>query len=265
MIAAIFIQQSEISNQKTSRFPPRIVGGLVLNLHASRASNPPCKRSANGIFLNKTGPRAVFRIEGRGVLAGEAILSEAAMMERSREELIAELVHCHSRMVYRIAYAALRSHHEAEDATQETFLRVLRHREKLDSLDDPKSWLARIAWRVAVDRSKRIRREQEGSLKEEPATQIASYEDPADNVIQGAQLGAAVEKLIKSLPTKLREPLVLSTVEEMSPQEVAAALSINEAAVRSRVFRARKILKERLEQMQAQRQAKSAGEDDAPR
>jgi RNA polymerase sigma factor (sigma-70 family) len=57
-----------------------------------------------------------------------------------------------------------------------------------------------------------------------------------------------LEKLIAALPAKLREPLILSTVEEMSPREVAETLEINEAAVRSRVFRARQILKEKLAQ-----------------
>jgi RNA polymerase sigma-70 factor (ECF subfamily) len=55
-----------------------------------------------------------------------------------------------------------------------------------------------------------------------------------------------LEKLISSLPEKLRQPLILSALEEMSPREVAAILDINEAAVRSRVFRARQILREKL-------------------
>ncbi len=63
------------------------------------------------------------------VFAGEALLSDRATTEHSpdnsRDELLADLVHQHSRLVYRIAYAALRSHHDAEDATQETFFRSL--------------------------------------------------------------------------------------------------------------------------------------------
>ena len=71
-------------------------------------------------------------------------------------------------------------------------------------------------------------------------------ETPADDTVHGAQVGRELEKLIAALPSKLREPLVLSTIEEMSPREVAETLGINEAAVRSRVFRARQILKEKL-------------------
>jgi RNA polymerase sigma-70 factor (ECF subfamily) len=192
-------------------------------------------------------------IEDRRVVAGEAILSSVAtidrsQVERSQDQVLEELVREHSRLVYRIAYGVLRGHHDAEDATQETFLRVLRYAKKLDAIEDPKTWLARIAWRVAVDRSKQHGRRREISLDdpEQPSTDLASPQTPADTTVHGAQVGAVLEKLIAALPEKLRQPLILSTIEEMTPREVAAVLGINEAAVRSRVFRARQILRERL-------------------
>jgi RNA polymerase sigma-70 factor, ECF subfamily len=193
--------------------------------------------------------------EGRRVLAGEAILSGAAAAERSeyelsRDEVLEGLVREHSRLVYRIAYAVLRRHHDAEDATQETFLRVLRYSSKLAAVEDAKTWLARVAWRVAVDRSKKQGRQRETALEdpETPIAEVASADAPADETVHGAQVGAVLERLIAALPEKLRQPLVLSTIEEMSPREIAATLGINEAAVRSRVFRARQILREKLGQ-----------------
>jgi len=114
-------------------------------------------------------------------------------------------------------------------------------------VEDPKPWLARIAWRVAIDRSKRRGRAHEVPLEDpEKPMEVAAPDPSADQTVQGAEIGAALEKLIAALPAKLREPLILSTFEEMSPKEVAATLGINEAAVRSRVFRARQILKEKL-------------------
>jgi RNA polymerase sigma-70 factor (ECF subfamily) len=195
--------------------------------------------------------------EGRRVLAGEAILSEAATLvrspvrrpeARSRDDVAEDLVRQHARLVYRIAYAVLRRHHDAEDATQETFLRVLRYGRKLVGVENPKTWLARIAWRVAVDRSQQRARRREIALDdpEKPVEEIPSPGIRADQVEQGAQVGVVLEGLIAALPPKLREPLILSTLEEMSPLEVAATLGINEAAVRSRVFRARRILREKL-------------------
>jgi RNA polymerase sigma-70 factor (ECF subfamily) len=186
-------------------------------------------------------------------VTGEAILASVATIDTSQRDrsqpiTLEALVREHSRLVYRIAYAVLRSHHDAEDATQETFLRVLRYSSKLDAVDEPKTWLARIAWRVAIDRSRQRGRTKEIPLEdpEKAVAEIATADAPADEAVLGAQLGVALEKMIASLPEKLRQPLILSTIEEMSPREVAATLNINEAAVRSRVFRARQILRERL-------------------
>lgn len=197
---------------------------------------------------------AVFMIEDEKLVAGEAILGEAATLvqsqtAQSQDELLEALVRQHSRLVYRIGYAVLRSHHDAEDATQETFLRVLRHSRNLGGVEDHKTWLARIAWRVAVDRSKQRGKKREIALEdpEKPLAEAASPVSPADEAVQGVQVGAVLQRFIAALPEKLRKPLVLSTIEEMSPREVAATLGINEAAVRSRVFRARQILREKLQ------------------
>lgn len=190
------------------------------------------------------------------MVAGEAILNRATTVDHdeeqsrdlSRDEVLEGLVHEHSRLVYRIAYAVLRRHHDAEDATQETFLRVLRYSSKLATVENAKTWLARIAWHVAVDRHKLQGSKREIALEdpEKPIAEVAANETPADATLHGAQVNAALERMITALPEKLRQPLILSTLEEMSPREVAATLGINEAAVRSRVFRARQILKEKL-------------------
>jgi RNA polymerase sigma-70 factor (ECF subfamily) len=207
-------------------------------------------------FLNKANLGMVFMNGDRRVVAEEAILSGAVTIERDRTDsrddrttaLLEALVREHSRLVYRIAYAVLRQHHDAEDATQETFMRVLRYSSKLDAVEDPKTWLARIAWRVAVDRSRRRGQKREIPLEDpdKPIDEVASSETAANETLHGKQFSAALERMIAALPEKLRQPLILSTVEEMSPREVAATLGINEAAVRSRVFRARQILRKKL-------------------
>jgi RNA polymerase sigma-70 factor, ECF subfamily len=186
--------------------------------------------------------------EDRQLLAGEAIFSGAAAAECSRDDAIEELVRQYSRLVYRIAYAVLREHHDAEDATQETFVRVLRYSSRIAKVDNPKTWLARIAWRVAVDRKKRRARERGVPLEDpdRPSPEIASSEIAADVNLAGSQLAVNIEKLITALPEKLRAPLILSALEEMTPREIGATLNISEAAVRSRVFRARQILKEKV-------------------
>jgi len=141
----------------------------------------------------------------------------------------------------------LRNHHDAEDATQETFVRVLRYKKKLEGVRDPKTWLARIAWRVAVERS---RKRPEISMSEtevanaviELRSQLASAEEST----LGKEMAELLASLISALPGPLRDALRLSTIEELSPTGIAKVLRTSEASVRSRLFRARQILKEKL-------------------
>lgn len=167
---------------------------------------------------------------------------------RTEDDQLELAVREHARLVYRVAYSVLRDHHDAEDATQETFLRVLRYRRKLAGVRDPRTWLARIAWRVAIERRRRL---CEISLDDEPGVieQIRSSAAGADEVMQSAETSGFLGTLIAALPAKLRDPLTLSTVEEMSPADIAEVLGIKEAAVRSRLFRARQILREKLTAM----------------
>jgi len=183
--------------------------------------------------------------EGRRTVAEQAFVSEAVMM--APEDVLESAVREHARLVYRIAYSVLRNHHDAEDATQETFVRVLRYKKKLEGVRDPKTWLARIAWRVAVERS---RKRPEISMSEtEAATaaiELRSQLASAEERTLGKEMGELLASLISALPGPLRDALRLSTIEELSPTEIAKVLGASEASVRSRLFRARQILKEKL-------------------
>lgn len=178
----------------------------------------------------------------------EAVIANGAIsLAGLKEDALETAVREHARLVYRIAYSILRNHHDAEDATQETFVRVLRYRRKLEGVDDPKTWLARIAWRVAVERS---RRRPEVSLGEEEvavfAERLASQAASAEQTAFGNELTEFIASLVSALPEQLRDPLRLSTLNELSPAEIAHVLQTTESAVRSRIFRARQILKEKL-------------------
>jgi RNA polymerase sigma factor (sigma-70 family) len=94
--------------------------------------------------------------EGQRVVTGQVLVNQAMVLARSDEDELELAVREHARLVYRVAYSVLRDHHDAEDATQETFLRVLRYRRKLAGVRDPRTWLARIAWRVAVERRRNV-------------------------------------------------------------------------------------------------------------
>jgi len=183
--------------------------------------------------------------EGVRVVAGSVILSDAMAAAQSGENALEAAVREHARLVYRIAYSVLRNHHDAEDATQDTFVKVLRYDRKFERVRDRKTWLARIAWRVAVDRR---RKRPEITLDELRASvdhlrsAIAAPEDLAIT----AEMTGLLARLIAGLPGQLRDAVTLSSIHEMTPRDVAQVLEISEAAVRSRLFRARQILKERM-------------------
>jgi RNA polymerase sigma-70 factor, ECF subfamily len=160
-------------------------------------------------------------------------------------DLVETAVRDHTRLVYKIACSVLRNTADAEDATQETFLRVLRQRKRLSEVEDVKNWVARIAWRVAVGRRKKL---CEVPLHEatESVEQTRIISGAAEEVAITAQSMNLLHRLITGLPGDLRDPLVLSTVQEMSPPDIAQVLGTSAAAVRARLFRARGVLREKM-------------------
>ena len=171
--------------------------------------------------------------------AGQATLSEAvAMAERTAE--LETVVRLHSRMAFRVAYSVLRNREDAEDAAQETFIRLMR--QDLSRIEDPRLWLARVAWRVAVDRV-RSRRQP---AAEQTVLDVADSSRNADEAMLDAELQAKVQALIQALPGKLRDVVRLSTVEEMNSADIAQVLGVPEGTVRTRMSRARQILREKL-------------------
>lgn len=141
----------------------------------------------------------------------------------------------------------MRNVEDAEDCVQETFLRAYKSGD-LPQILDPKAWLARIAWRVAIDRVKKHPVEALEELAEKGFEPAAGGEGADTGLIEGERV-AMLHKLMATLPEDLRHTLVLSTVEEMSSVQIAQVLGIPETSVRTRLFRARQLLKEKLVSM----------------
>lgn len=185
-------------------------------------------------------------------MAGQAILGEMVLNHAISAEAaptVESLVASHTRMVLRIAYSILRNHHDAEDATQECFLRVLKHQGRLHKIRNPKTWLARVAWTTALDKRRSL--PVAASLDDDALGGLVmeTLSDPApgaDVQLAERQMQRLLERLIAGLPEDLRQPLELSTVQELNSTEIAEVMEIPEASVRTRLFRARKLLKEKM-------------------
>jgi RNA polymerase sigma-70 factor (ECF subfamily) len=154
------------------------------------------------------------------------------------------VVETYAKLLFRVANSVLRSPTEAEDVVQDVFLRLLEHRNTLDQVRDMRLWLVKIAWNRALDRKRRKRPDQ---LDEAFAQSLASATVPADTAMEEAQRYATVLSEIERLPKPERHVLLLSAVEELSTNEIAAVLERSESAVRALLSRARARLRERLQ------------------
>jgi RNA polymerase sigma-70 factor, ECF subfamily len=161
---------------------------------------------------------------------------------RAEDAALAALVDQYASSLYRVAYSVLRNAADAEDAVQEAFLRVLRHRDSLDEVRDHRVWLIRIVWNIVLDRKRRAKTRPETDDVAELARVLPSTGLSAEEVAAAAQHHAHVLACVEQLPTKEREVLMLSAFEELSSVEIATVLSITESSVRSRLFRARNLM-----------------------
>lgn len=155
------------------------------------------------------------------------------------------LVQRQSRFVFKVAYAVLLNSYDAEDAVQETFLKLYRNPGWMQA-DNERAYLARVAWRVAIDHKRRS-----SSLSAAPSDPLsldvlASTRPDPHETISEANQQATIHALIDSLSEELRVPLVLSAFEELNSREIGKILSIPEGTVRTRLQRARQILREKM-------------------
>jgi len=185
------------------------------------------------------------------IFAGWMEIPESSVRDQTRqfadEEALAALVSQYAATLYRVAYSVLRNPADAEDAVQEAFLRVLRHRDSLAEVRDQRVWLIRIVWNIVLDRKRRAKTRPETDDVTELARVLPSDGLTAEQIASAAQHHAHVLACVDQLPTKEREVLMLSAFEELNSVEIASVLGITESSVRSRLFRARNLMAGLLE------------------
>jgi RNA polymerase sigma-70 factor (ECF subfamily) len=168
------------------------------------------------------------------------------------EAEFAGLVERQWRFAYRVAWAVLRNAHDAEDAAQEAFLKIFRAK-AWRGLRDERAFVARVAWRLAVGAGAPSAQRRKASGGEAAMDELTDGGLGPEERVVAANWEAAVHRLIDSLPEELRQPLVLSV--EMNSREVAAAMGIAGGTVRTRLMRARQMLREKIAVMEERRYA----------
>jgi RNA polymerase sigma-70 factor (ECF subfamily) len=161
----------------------------------------------------------------------------------TRDDEFTALVWRQSRFVFRVAYSILRNVQDSDDVVQETFLKLYRSH-AWERMASEKAFLARIAWRIAVSQLRKVPADALGS-------NTASGAQSPEHTAIVSNLNSAVCRLIDALPEELRQPLALSNIEELNSREIAKVMGIPEGTVRTRLARARQILKQKLNALRA--------------
>ncbi len=199
-----------------------------------------------------------------------AEIDERELMERIRKgdrEACDECIRQHAAGVYRVALRLVRNSAEAEDVMQETFLNAFKGIHRFDGRASLRTWLFRIAHNAAL---MRLRRPAPEFVPVEDMNDISESGTPVprelfdwravpEREFATAELRSEMERAIEKLPARLRAVFVMRELEGLSTEETASALDLTAETVKTRLHRARLLLREKLSEFFAFRKPATQG------
>ena len=174
-------------------------------------------------------------------------------------EAFGELVERNRRAVFRAALAAVGSAAEADDVAQEAFVTAWRKLSGFRGDSQFRTWLLSITWRKAIDRRKSLskwlkiaaspNRDQAGDDMFNIVDQVPALDRLPDAHLESQELQRDIRRLIRTLPRKLRDALLLAGTGEHTYDEIGRMLNAPVGTVKWRVAEARRVLKRKLTAM----------------
>ncbi len=163
-----------------------------------------------------------------------------------------EIVRTHSARVYRLAYRLAGNQHDAEDLTQEVFVRVFR---SLSTYQPGtfEGWLHRITTNLFLDMVRRRQRIRFEGLADDAHERLPGREPSPQQLLDDRGFDSDVQYALDQLPPEFRAAVVLCDIEGLSYEEIAATLGIKLGTVRSRIHRGRAQLRAALEHRSARK------------
>ena len=178
----------------------------------------------------------------------EEISNESLIIERVREgdeEAFGKLISAYQRRIFNFIRGMVRNNEDAEDLTQEVFVKVFFNIRSLKNATSFKGWLFRIAYNLTLDYIRK-KRPQVVDTEEHIRESYIDANNPKQELNRD-HLRAHVKRCLDLMPEQQRNILVLCDLEGLSYQEISESLNIPFGTVQSRIFYARKKLKEFLE------------------
>ncbi len=169
------------------------------------------------------------------------VAAESEWVAPSWEQIVTD----HSARVYRLAYRLTGNRQDAEDLTQEVFVRVFR---SLDSYRPGtfEGWLHRITTNLFLDQVRRKQKIRFDALAEDFGDRVAGKDPGPERAFEQANLDLDIQAALAQLPPQFRAAVVLCDIEGLTYEEIADVLEVKLGTVRSRIHRGRAMLREAL-------------------
>ena len=214
--------------------------------------------------------RILHPTRGLGIPLTNAVLSFTeqdevnlvAASKKGDQDSFALLVQHHQRRVFNLVYRMLQEYEEANEVTQETFLAAWKGLPSFRGDARFSTWLYRIAYNCALkqlEQRKRDRAIQIG-VQAEQIVANATCEQQVDAQLEAHSRQAMVHEQLDKLPAKYRIVLVLRHLQDMTYEEMAEILTTPIGTIKTHLFRARNLLKERLEMFDREQHSETRGE-----
>jgi RNA polymerase sigma-70 factor, ECF subfamily len=176
---------------------------------------------------------------------------EDLLVERARagdREAFEELVRRHADRLHAVVLRFVADREAADEVTQEAFLRAWRGLGRFQGRSRFFTWLYRIGINEAKRRATREPAEQTISLDEEPILEAPDWSEAPETRAEQSDLRRVLERSIRALPVKYRAPVILRDVEGLTTEEAAEVMDLSQAAFKSRLHRARLLLRRALDE-----------------
>ncbi|GAC1406334.1 MAG: sigma-70 family RNA polymerase sigma factor [Ktedonobacteraceae bacterium] len=178
------------------------------------------------------------------------------------QDAFAMLVQRHQHRVFNLVYRMLQQYDEANEVTQETFLAAWQGLPTFRGDARFSTWLYRIAYNCCLKQVEQRKRDNalHTAIEAEQRLEDADSETRADTAIDAHERQTLVREQLSTLPTKYRLVLVLRHLQEKTYEEMAEILAMPIGTIKTHLFRARNLLKERLQAFDSQRNTTSGGQ-----
>ncbi|WP_442602760.1 RNA polymerase sigma factor SigW [Paenibacillus sp. KN14-4R] len=177
-----------------------------------------------------------------------------AKLARSGDRLaFAELVDLYKDKIYHLAYRMLGNKQEAEDAVQETFLRLYTNLHRYDETQKFSTWIFRIATNLCIDRLRKrkpvysLDADMDGGEGNDFYAMMPSNEETPEKQVIVSETQQLIRKAIETMPEKYKSIVILRYLQDMSLQEISDVLDMPVTTIKTRLHRGRDYLRKKLE------------------